>query len=446
MPDFRREPEWDQQADRHTWLTDPVLTVRQLSRFGYTARKAPTRIDNALVFVKGKGGYDTFMPPRRPSRAEVATGRYTAVYEVDTGIHQLSQELGLPSDNDAFEFGASAAITWQVVAPARFVTSGERDVPTLLTRRLRQLVRPVTRRHPIENSPVAERAVQDTLDTDDPLGAAAIGLRVTCDVHLRLDDAALSHHQELRALRYADEQLTPAHILRMREDRMQTERALEQGRQQHELVMQQQNLVHEHALLQGAHQVELHEIEKKKIDFYRYHLQQGGVAAWAFHLAQHPEDSRLVMEHLRQDQLILIKSQMEVATEIIKGDAAEEYELEEPKRLALQTLNTILNQQLPGATDWPAQVPSPVPGPDVPPPPAQPPHVPPGPGAYGNPAYGKTAAYAPPEYGTAPYGGLSADTSPPGPASMPAPDATASKESTTAAYSADPEDTPPAPH
>ncbi|TXC94542.1 PE-PGRS family protein [Streptomyces sp. ISID311] len=444
MTDFRREPEWDQQADRHTWLTDPVLTVRQLSRFGYTARKTATRIDNALVFVKSKGGYDTYLPPRRPSRGEIAAGRYTAVYEVDTGIHQLSLELALPSDNDAFEFAASAAVTWQVADPAAFVASGERDVPSLLTRRLRQLVRPVTRRHPVENSPTAERAVQNALHTGDPLGAAAVGLRVTCDVHLRLDDAAISHHQELRALRYADEQLTPAHALRMREDRLEADRSLEQGRHQHALVMQQQNLVHEHALLQGAQQIELHEIEKKKIAFYQYHLQQGGVAAWAFHLAQHPEDSRLVMEHLRQDQLILIKSQLEVATEIIKGDVAEEYEMEEPKRLALQTLNAILTQQLPGAIDGPAQVPPPVPGPDVPAPPAQPPHVPAGP-TQENPAYQKTATYAPPGYGTAPYGGLPAKASPPQPTTTSAADTLALHEHA-AAPSAGPEDTPPAPH
>ncbi|MEU5209728.1 PE-PGRS family protein [Streptomyces sp. NPDC020742] len=410
MPDFRRPPEWDQQADRHTQLTDPVLTVRQLGRFEYAARRALTRIDNALVFVNGKGGHDTFLPPHRPSRAEIATGRYTAVYEVDTGIHQLQLELALPSDNDAFEFAATADITWQVADPAAYVTSGERDVPALLSRRLRQRVRPVTRRHPVESSPAAERAVQEALDADDALGTAGTGLRVTCDLRLRLDDAAISHHRELRALRYADEQLTPAHALRMREDRLETERALEGGRQQHELIMQQQGLAHEHALLQGQQQVELQQIEAEKIRFYQYYLQQEGVAAWAFHLSQHPEDSRLVMESLRQDQLILIKSQMELATEIIKGDAAEEYELEEPKRIALRTLQDFLNQRLPGVANGPAlaspqekqpQVPH------VPPPPAHPPHVPPAPGGYGNAA----------PYGTPPHGTAERST-PPAPPSL----------------------------
>lgn len=387
MPDFRRLPEWDQQAHRHTQLADPVLTVRQLGRFEYATRRDLTRVDNALVFVNGKGGHDTFMPPRRPSRAEIAAGRYKAVYEVDTGIHQLQVELTLPSDNDAFEFDATADITWQVTAPAAFVTSGERDVPALLARRLRHLIRPVARLHSIENSPAAERAVQEALDAADALGAAAIGLRVTCAVLLRLDNAAIAHHRELRAMHYADEQLAPAHELRMREDRLQAERALEQGRQQHELIMQQQDLAHEHAMVQGKQQVELQQIEAEKIRFYQYYLQQEGVAAWAFHLSQHPEDSRLVMESLRQDQLILIKSQMELATEIIKGDAAEEYELEEPKRVALRTLHDFLNQRLPGVAKGPALARTQETEPQVP-------HMPPGPAPYGNPpSYGAPPAW-----------------------------------------------------
>ncbi|WP_406477388.1 PE-PGRS family protein [Streptomyces platensis] len=396
MPDFRRPPEWDQQADRHTQLTDPVLTVRQLGRFEYAARKALTRIDNALVFVNGKGAHDAFLPPHRPSRAELATGRYTAVYEVDTGIHQLAMELALPSDDDAFEFAAAADLTWQVKDPAAFVTSGERDVPALLARRLRQLARPVTRHHPIEHSHAAERDLQEALDADDALGAAAAGLRVTCEMRLRIDDAAIAHRQELRALRYAEEQLAPAHTLRMNEDRLEAERAQEQGRQQHELIMQQQGLTHEHALLQGRQQVELQQIEVEKIRFYQYYLQQEGVAAWAFHLSQHPEDSRLVMENLRQDQLVLIKSQMELATEIIKGDAAEEYELEEPKRVALRTLQEFLNQRLPGVANGPALAsPQETAPPHVSPP--HPPGVPPGPGGYGEPP-----AYHAPRYGVSP--------------------------------------------
>ncbi|MFE7114301.1 PE-PGRS family protein [Streptomyces sp. NPDC057654] len=333
MADFHRPPEWQQPADRHTQLTDPVITVRQLSRFEYSTRKRLSRIDHALVFATPDGSYEAYLPPHRPSRSEVMSRRYTAMYEVDMGVHAVHLELALPSDIDAFEFGAVIDLSWQVEDPARFVESRERDVPALLTRQLQQLLRSVSRRYPVERSAEAERAVQDAVDSRGPFGADA-GLRVGCAVRLRLDDDAIAHQRELRTIRYAEEVLDPGHALRMRRQRREHEFEVERAQQEQELNAQ-------------------------KIAFYQYHLEQGGVAAWALHLAQHPEDSRLVMESMRADQLEMIRNQMHLATEVMKGNGLEEYQMEEPKKLALKVVNDILNQRLPGV---PAAPQAPAPG------------------------------------------------------------------------------------
>ena len=58
MAEFRRQPEWQQDANRHSTLIDPVLTVRPIARFDYTVRRSVTAIDHALVFVTAKGSYD----------------------------------------------------------------------------------------------------------------------------------------------------------------------------------------------------------------------------------------------------------------------------------------------------------------------------------------------------------------------------------------------------
>ncbi|MFK0202271.1 hypothetical protein [Streptomyces lavendulae] len=115
-----------------------VVTVQQLGRFGLS-RRARTRIDHALVYVSAQGTYEPFMPPERPG----TTRRFTAVYEVDTGVHPLRAEFALPSDNDAHEFEVSVELTWQVVNPARYVRSGCRDVPRLLSAELERAARPV---------------------------------------------------------------------------------------------------------------------------------------------------------------------------------------------------------------------------------------------------------------------------------------------------------------
>ncbi|AJE87053.1 PE-PGRS family protein [Streptomyces albus] len=334
MPQLRREPDWDQGVDRHSELVDPVLTVRQLSRFDH--RKGYSRIDNALVFTTDKGEYDVYLPPRRPTRSLFATRRYTAVYEVDMGVHASAVSLLLASDNDAFDFTAQVELTWQVSRPQQFVASGERDVPALLRRRIEQLARPISRRFPIDLSADAERAVCEALSRADVLGAEA-GLRTSCTARLRLDEAAVIHQRELRRIRYSDEQLSRSHDLAMREERLRAERSLEQARHDHELVV-----------LRGRQDEEARELEAEKVRYYEHHLQYGGVAMWAMHLARHPEDSRLVMENLQKDQLELIKSQSDVALQVLKEGNPEDYQRAGLNRQAVEILEGLLARNLPG--------------------------------------------------------------------------------------------------
>ncbi|MFK0022507.1 PE-PGRS family protein [Streptomyces sp. NPDC090798] len=398
MAEFRRPPEWQQQADRHTMLIDPVLTVRPISRFDYTARRPVSAIDHALVFATVSGTYDAYMPPHRPSRTDAATRRYTSVYEVDMGSHPVQLELELPSDDDAFSFSATADLTWRVADPIAYVAGGERDVPTRLARELHQFARPVSRRFSIEDSRDAEAEVQYAVERG--VFADGIGLAVTCAVRLRLDDDAIAHRRRKRALRYEADMLDPEHEYRLR-----------QAQQLHELEVLRQ------------HQSQ--ELMAQKIAFYQYHLQHGGVAQWAFHLAAHPEDTRMVINALQKDQLSAIESQLE----LIAGDTLEDYQKAESARSTLRVVKELNSRQ-----ETPPQ--PPVPGRPAPPPggvpqppydPSQPygaaalpyggapvpgglpgaPHTPPGPPVSHQP-------YVPPAPGTVPPGPYQAE--PPAPA------------------------------
>ncbi|WP_244793376.1 hypothetical protein [Streptomyces sp. BJ20] len=421
MPSFHRPPEWQQPADRHTRLIDPVLTVRQLSRFELSLKHV-VRIDHALVFSTPKGGYEAYPPPARPSRGEIAARRYTAVYEVDMGVHPFTETLTLPSDNDAFEFTAEVDVTWQVLDPARFVACGVRDVPALLVGELQQAARPVTRRFAVEDSARAERELLNAVTVVGPLGAPA-GLQVTWTLRLRRDQANIDHQRRIQQIGHSAQEQVHAAQEGMRvdvamderqrqQDALQSARSLEYGRQLQELAMQQHRWQHEQAMLQGEQMLEMQQIEAKKIEFYQWHLSQGGVQAWALHLAQHPEDSRLVMSSLREDQLRMIQAQMELVKELLGGESAEKFELEGPKQLALRTVSDILNQRLPGVPQNPPLLPSPdEAGTDGTPPTAPPAS----PGAPDTP-------YAPPPPPTAfPPSSGAAYTPPPGPPQTPPP-------------------------
>ncbi|MFF3521710.1 hypothetical protein ACFYYQ_13530 [Streptomyces albidoflavus] len=375
MPDHHRPPEWQQNADRHTELRDPVLTVRQISRFEFN-RKALTRIDHALVFTTPRGGHEVYLPPRRPSRSEVAARRYTSVYEVDMGIHPWREELALPSDNDAFEFGAEVDFSWQVVDPVRYVAGGHRDVPALLIGELQQAARPVTRRLPVSASAEAERELLRAMAGLGPLGATA-GLQVTWTLRVRRDEGDIAHQRRLREIDQnvaeqirADQGGMQADLVRhqrdLQQDALQISRSLEYGGQAQQLALQQQRWQHEQALLAGRQQLELQRVNAEKVAFYQWHLEQGGIHALALHLAEHPGDTQLVMENMRQDQLALMQSQLHLVEQVLKGDHAEAYELDEPKKLALRTMTEIFNQRLPGVPHEPPVI--------GPPPPQTPPY------------------------------------------------------------------------
>ncbi|MGW4899181.1 hypothetical protein ACWEO8_01695 [Streptomyces albidoflavus] len=461
MPDHHRPPEWQQNADRHTELRDPVLTVRQISRFEFN-RKALTRIDHALVFTTPRGGHEVYLPPRRPSRSEVAARRYTSVYEVDMGIHPWREELALPSDNDAFEFGAEVDFSWQVVDPVRYVAGGHRDVPALLIGELQQAARPVTRRFPVSASAEAERELLRAMAGLGPLGATA-GLQVTWTLRVRRDEGDIAHQRRLREIDQnvaeqirADQGGMQADLVRhqrdLQQDALQISRSLEYGGQAQQLALQQQRWQHEQALLAGRQQLELQRVNAEKVAFYQWHLEQGGIHALALHLAEHPGDTQLVMENMRQDQLALMQSQLHLVEQVLKGDHAEAYELDEPKKLALRTMTEIFNQRLPGVPHEPPVIGPPppqtppypgqtVPGQTVPetpqvpeqqapaapapptPPPAGNPYTSPPPaGPYAPPhPYAPPPWQAPPGYGTVPTAPGPAQPPPAPPAAPPAP-------------------------
>lgn len=345
MTRFHRPPEWEQPAGRHTPLKDPVLTVRQISRFGFVPRRF-TRIDHALVFSTPAGAYVTSLPPLRPTRAEIIGKRYTAVYEVDMGVHPVGLELLLPSSNDALEFECAVEVTWQVGDPAVFVASGHRDVPRLLLGELEQAARAVTRRFAVTSSTGAEAEVLRTVHARGPLGADA-GLLVAWTMRLRRDRDNIGHQRRMQAIDHQAAELlhkerqamaydVEADLRARRRDMLETDRALEHGGRQQALLLQQQKW-----------RTELREEELAKIDFYQAQLEQGGVRAWALHLAEHPEDSRLVVQSLRQDQVSMIRAKADMVAQLLDGDSAEGHELAAPKKLALRAMHDILNQQLP---------------------------------------------------------------------------------------------------
>ncbi|WP_405507043.1 hypothetical protein [Streptomyces purpurascens] len=288
--------------------TDPVRTVWQLPRFHLGGRRFMGRIDHALVCVTRKGAYETFPPPDRPTSVR----RYVAVYEVDTDPHAFELTVPLPSLVDSFEFEVTADVGWRVTHPALFVRSQERDVPGLLTRELLPLMREAGRRHPIDASAEAEQAVQRAVRDATSLGRAQ-GLHVTCSIRLRRDATERSHQDRLRTARHEVEAAQPEHEATRLRDTYEAERRAEQ------------------------------------IRFYQLTLARGGTAALALHLAAHPDETRLVLEHLQSGQNRLLDTQVNLINQALDNKQLEGYQLDEPHKLIAERMKAILRTTDPSA-------------------------------------------------------------------------------------------------
>ncbi|MFJ8569933.1 hypothetical protein [Streptomyces sp. NPDC093514] len=306
--------DWDQRANRHTQLKDPVVTVRQLGRLGLPGNP-PTRIDHTLVYTTREGSFEVFLPPHRPRRV---LRRYTAVYEVDMGIHAVRTSIRLPSIDDVQEFEANVELDWQVTDPARFIRSGHRDVPRFLLGQLEQAARPVTRLFSISESADAETEVLTVVREGKPLGEDA-GLRVLWTVRLRRDEEGVAHARRLRAIEHA----TAEEVL------------AQQGGARGDLEKASR------ARTQQQHRLELQEYEAQRIDFYREYLTRGGIDAWAMHLSQHPQDSANALSSLRDEQRERLQAQMVLIKEMLTKAGTEPFELEGPRRLAIEAFSAV---------------------------------------------------------------------------------------------------------
>ncbi|MFG2618476.1 hypothetical protein ACGFXC_12700 [Streptomyces sp. NPDC048507] len=307
--------DWLQAADRHTELTDPVISVRQLARWDLR-RKRHTHFDHCLVYATHEGDHVEFRPPRRPR----ATTRYSAVYEVDLGVHLVRDEVALPSSNDALEFQAEAEFRWQVADPVAFVRSGERDVPRLLRNELERRSRDLVRLHAVTDSAVAEAELLRSAAGWPQLGAAA-GLTTSWTLRLRRNQQAIAHQIRLQAIGQEAEAKILGDVLGR-----DTDAAAEQR---------------EAALLR---------LQSEKVGLYEDYLEQGGIRASAWYLSRHPGAGQEVMANLREDQRQLVEKQLELVTKLFDSAEAETHELAEPRRHAVRALTEVLTQRFPGTS------------------------------------------------------------------------------------------------
>lgn len=296
---------------RSVITNDPVRNVRTLQRFEYVRNRPPVFAERALVFMTSGGETLTYLPNQQPTRGELVSKNVRTLYEVDMGIQQFRLDHRLPSSGDAFFFAAEIDVTWKVTDPALIVRQQVRDVRALVEPRLLTRMRRASRAFAIERSAAAEVAVMDAVAAEPLAGVA--GLEVTCEVRLSLDTEAIRQYSSLRSIDYAKATAQSEHELsRLR-------------------IHNEQQIMEERSR------------------FYTSMLEQGDVERWALHLAANPGDIPLAIAGIRDDEREAAANQIHIIEKLLDA-GVEDHMLEEPTRIALESLKARLGDAAAGRT------------------------------------------------------------------------------------------------
>ncbi|PWR13265.1 hypothetical protein DKT68_01305 [Micromonospora acroterricola] len=120
----------------------------------------------AVVYATDEGDLEV-ADPRRPTRwTELVLRRYSTRYEVDISAHHVVLDVTLPAKDDPYHFTAMLAVDLRVTDPAQVVRRGITNAVVPVRDFLLEILRPITRRYPIDQALEAESVIHRHLGRD----------------------------------------------------------------------------------------------------------------------------------------------------------------------------------------------------------------------------------------------------------------------------------------
>jgi hypothetical protein len=246
---------------------DPILGGPEELSYWQVRALPPPRLGTALVLISARGELIT-CPAGSPVPA-VRFGKYRSVYYIDTAEHQLILDAQLQSSAPGFFFQAHLTYRCTVKDPAAIALRQIHDMGELLAPSLIPLMRNATRRLDIEQSTIAEEAIQTALT------------RASCDPAVQISAPSVEF---------------PVHA----------DEAVASGR-----------------TFRDAHRG--NRITKIKVEPLRELLAGGSPDLLALHLANHPDDTGPVMEMIVAGDIVEAQNMLHAIGMIYgRGGADEE--------------------------------------------------------------------------------------------------------------------------
>lgn len=277
-------------------FNDPLSDPEELPRFRFLTPRRMPRAATASVFLTTHGTYLVEWPEQPLTQGELAFGGLRTRYEVDIAEHPLAFTCELPCKQDHYNFRAEVSVVWKVHDPIVAVKRKLHDVEAELRPLLERRMRLASREFEVTRQEDAENWVNATLGDHPQLDN---GLTV-CQAHV-----ALGLTEDAEPVRGVERDIG----LHPRQAELDTMRA------EHELGLR-----------------------KRRMAFYREAIESGNATMLALQLADHPDDSRLVAQIMRDATREDMERNLRVFEAMLEANRLEAFELDDTRKLILRNL------------------------------------------------------------------------------------------------------------
>lgn len=299
---------------------NPIISKEDLPRWRLFQRR-PVPEPGIAIVLSGDGQPLVTIETgeRGLTNGELLWGKYNRLCKVDIGEHSLSFQCSLPCETDAFDFYAEVNLICSVKKPALIVQRNITDARQFLEPLIIDIMRRTSRKYKVEESGEAERTI--TRKVEEEVEDSGFKLnRFTLKLSLETET-----RERIRERKHIQETIV-------------TEKAKIEGTIEIEKIKQELEI-----------QRSQFEIERTKIrmDFYGPIIQAGNWQLLASQLASSPQDVALIMDMIKQQQLMDRNDKIQLLKILIETDSLEGTQLGDSGKRLLQELTGLSEQSLP---------------------------------------------------------------------------------------------------
>lgn len=314
-------------------MATTLYTQREIKRklLGLRNDRPQAPAGRALVIV-GDGGITVLQPGQKTTHGEAVWGSYHTIYEVDTGLKDISFFFSSPAKGGDVNFTVQVEAGYRVSDPAEVVRQQLSDPEPVLRRAVTDTVRQVTIQHDIEDGEAALAAVRNAL----------LAGNLAKDVPLIVNTPSVTLDLDAQAKEFLRQRREQHHKAALARGSAQVTTATAQAQQlEQQFEMEARKRELEHQL----------QLQQMRMDFYRPVIEGGMWSLLVQQLSEHPDDVGRVTEMIMRLHSAQAEKDLAYLKTLIDNDLIEGRQVQNITNSLIQNLERSMGRGLLGATE-----------------------------------------------------------------------------------------------